>query len=364
MVSEEARIEAVERAQPLVAEVSGRIALVEAAVGQPVKAGDTLVGLEAETERLRVQEVRAERDALLDQLASLRRRLASRQDALEQAAQVADRAIEESQARLRKAEVAARLAREEAARTRQLHDQGLVSESDYAGVRAEEEQREAEVAQISAELNRRRSEQTRERDDRRAQIDEVRGEIDAAEGERQAASGRIEILEEEITRRLIQAPVSGLIGELAEVQVGSMVQEGERLGMVIPKGELRVVARFSPAEALGRIRIGQPASVRLEGFPWTEFGGVESRVVGVAGELREGGVRVELSLPGGDANDTRIPLQHGLPGLVMVEVERVSPANLLLRTVGRSFDEPRLNERDAGTDEATRSPPRSPTAGA
>jgi hypothetical protein len=30
-------------------------------------------------------------------------------------------------------------------------------------------------------------------------------------------------------------------------------------------------------------------------------------------------------------------MQHGLPGTVQVEVERISPASLLLRVVGKGF---------------------------
>ena len=41
---------------------------------------------------------------------------------------------------------------------------------------------------------------------------------------------------------------------------------------------------------------------------------------------------MELVLPADP--DTAIPLQHGLPCAVEVEVERVSPATLLLRIAG------------------------------
>jgi membrane fusion protein (multidrug efflux system) len=46
----------------------------------------------------------------------------------------------------------------------------------------------------------------------------------------------------------------------------------------------------------------------------------------VATEARDGVIRVELRL--GQEMQTAIPLQHGLPGMVEIEVERVSPATL------------------------------------
>jgi membrane fusion protein (multidrug efflux system) len=53
----------------------------------------------------------------------------------------------------------------------------------------------------------------------------------------------------------------------------------------------------------------------------------------VASEPQGGQVRVELSLGGAPAG--RIPLEHGLPGVAEVEVERATPAELVLRAAGR-----------------------------
>jgi hypothetical protein len=59
----------------------------------------------------------------------------------------------------------------------------------------------------------------------------------------------------------------------------------------------------------------------------------------VAGEVRDGTVRVELAV---DAQaPSAIPLQHGLPGAVEVEVGRVTPAALILRNGGRMLSTPR-----------------------
>jgi hypothetical protein len=50
-----------------------------------------------------------------------------------------------------------------------------------------------------------------------------------------------------------------------------------------------------------------------------------------ASELRDGRVRVELALTGRPAG---MRLQHGLPGRVEIEVERLSPAALVMRAAG------------------------------
>lgn len=98
-------------------------------------------------------------------------------------------------------------------------------------------------------------------------------------------------------------------------------------------GKLQIIAEFPPAAALGKVRPGQPAILRLDGFRWAQYGTVSARVSHVAEEIRDGKVRVELAV--NSARPAEIPYQHGLPGSVEVEVERVSPAVLILRSAGK-----------------------------
>jgi membrane fusion protein (multidrug efflux system) len=171
----------------------------------------------------------------------------------------------------------------------------------------------------------------------RAQAHEARlAELDRdlREKEGGAAETRegIARLEWEVELRRIRAPVAGKIGEVAPVREGAFLAEGERVGAVIPEAAPRAVAEFSPADAMGRIRAGQRARIRLDGFPWIEFGLIEAVVARVSGEPRGGRVRVELELA--PQQGTRIPLEHGLPGVAEVEVETIRPATLVLRAAG------------------------------
>ena len=111
------------------------------------------------------------------------------------------------------------------------------------------------------------------------------------------------------------------------------VTEAARLE-IIPAGKLHIVAQFPPS-ALGRIRTGQPARMRLGGFPWAEFGAVHAQVDRVADEMRDDTVRVELSVL--DSPGLRAPLKHGMPGSLEIEVEQSTPLALLLRTAGQTF---------------------------
>jgi hypothetical protein len=95
--------------------------------------------------------------------------------------------------------------------------------------------------------------------------------------------------------------------------------------------KLQVNAEFQPLAALGKLRPGQPAILRLAGLPATQCGTVSAQVSGVAKENHRGKVTMELAI-----NSTPPPvlLQHGSPGSIQIEVERISPAALILRSAG------------------------------
>jgi membrane fusion protein (multidrug efflux system) len=143
----------------------------------------------------------------------------------------------------------------------------------------------------------------------------------------------VDRLESELELRRVVAPVSGTVGEASNLKIGTVVSAGERLGAIVPGGSLKIVAQFQPADALGRIQTGQRARLRLDGFPWTQYGALSATVTRIANEVRDGLVRVELK----PAADFQLALQHGLPGAAEVEVEQISPAALLLRVAGQAL---------------------------
>jgi multidrug resistance efflux pump len=224
------------------------------------------------------------------------------------------------------------LVEEEVARMTEIQRAGGVSEMELLRLRADANARRAsaEAAEFAvATLDRDRQVAV---GSRRARIAELERELAELEGQVSVKTAQLDELTYSLRQRLIRTPAAGHIGEVADLEVGAVVHAGERLGSVVPDGEVRVVALF-PARALGRIRTGQQARMRLTGFSWMEYGALPARVASVASEPARGQFRVELRLDAPHRLAT--PVQHGLPGSVAVEVDRVSPATLVLRAVGR-----------------------------
>jgi membrane fusion protein (multidrug efflux system) len=331
-VTDAARLEVDSAVHPVDSPVSGRVVATHLAMGADVQAGEVLVEFDSETERLQVNEENAQLSTLSAQLEALRKEIAAESQSLDQTQQGTPLALAQARARHREAEASARQAVEEVKRLTVLHTQGLVSELLLLRGQAEEEKSRAAADALQLEVSRIEKDQSSRETDRQARIESLRRQVASLEGDAGTRRATVERLQHEISQRLVRAPASGKLGEVAELRIGGVVREGEKLGAVLPAGTIRAVAEFLPS-AMGRLKAGQRARLRLEGFPWTEYGGVSATVLNVGGEPRAGRVRVELAI--NPDPSSAIPLQHGLPGTVEVEVERVSPAVLLLRAAGR-----------------------------
>lgn len=330
--SASARLQTVEPVHEVEAPVDGRLVDVRVALGDVVERGAVLVRLESEAERLALDEALARRRGLETQLEPLRAELAAANARRDRTARAARGAVSEANALRRAAAAQADLAQDRSLRATHLAPQGGVSDEQRAAAVAEAARRASEAEAAALAIQRLRGEQLVQDSDARGRVEGVRRELARVEGELAAASAHATRLARALEQRAISAPIAGRVAHLEPLSPGRFVAEGAPLLSLLPAGELEVVARFEPGRAFGRVRAGQPARMRLEGFPWTRFGMVRARVRRVADETAEGGVRVELALV--DPANFPAPLEHGLPGQVEVEVDEVSPAELLVRAAG------------------------------
>ena len=332
-LSDSARLE-VERVHPVASPVGGRVIASSLALGREVQAGDVLLDVESERASLETAEVRTRLPSLDGEIDAIRREILAEEQAIAESARAARAGLAEASERLSAAEAGARQSRDKLGRLELLERQGLIAAAEADAARADERARRAELAAARAGIDKMKAEQTAAERDRRGRLASlIRGRANL-EGLKAATTATVARREREADLRRIRAPVSGRLGEVNPVQPGAVIGEGDRLASIIPAGQVRAVASFG-APALGRLRPGQRARVRLDGFPWTQYGHVEATVTTVASETREQRIRVELALLPVGASP--IPLQHGMPGVVEIEVERVAPLALVVRTLGHAL---------------------------
>jgi multidrug resistance efflux pump len=312
---------------------SGRVIASNLVLGKQVKAGELLVELDDTSQRL-------ELDAAEKSLASLPGQLGSKED--EVAALIkggsaikGDRqtAVAEAKARYEEARLAAEAAEREEKLAKDLFQQGINSETEYQAKKNFADQARARARTAKASIKTAGSGASLQGSDKDAQIASLQGEIERLKGDIATRQSSVERLKDDIKKRKIVSPVDGEIAEVSGIKVGAVVQTGDKLAVLLPPGKLKIVAEFIPEAAVGRLVPSQKAQLELDGFPWTEYGRVPATVERVASETRDGLVKVEFSIQ--QSKDSQIPLQHGMPGKIEVEVDRLTPAELILRSAGQ-----------------------------
>lgn len=330
-----ARIEVEHAAYPIEAQVSGRVVKNYLVLGQRVTAGQLLVELDDSSEQLKLAEQQTQPLARESQVASLHSEIAAGEKALNEARQTAKAALDQARAQLREAEEAARFAHIEEERLSPLRANGIISELELLRLKSETQKRDAAAAAARLAVVRLEQEHRTIGRDREVQLERLKSEIARVESQKFTDQATIKKMEHEVGIRRIEASVSGQVGEVTEQHPGTFVAAGAKLGAIIPEGGLKIVAYFPPESALGRIQPGQPALLRLDGFPWGQYGSLAATVTTVAGETKDGRVRVELQMDHDQVSS--IPLQHGLPGSVEIEVRKVSPLMLVLEYIATSL---------------------------
>jgi membrane fusion protein (multidrug efflux system) len=332
-VSKSARLEVQQSANPVAAAVAGKVVESRIVLGQEIHTGDVLVTLDLGREQLRLDEEKTRLAAYEPRLASLAREVASLKRAAQDDRGSADAAIASAKARAREAGAAADFARDNERRLRDESKAGGVAQTDALRAAAEAQKLFAARDAIAADATRIESEARTRRSQQDAQIENLERSIVTLQGEQTTTQSTISRLTQEMEQYVVRSPVDGIVGEVAQLRAGAYINAGQVLATVVPRGGLMVVADFAPAAVLGRMHAGQTGTLRLDGFPWTEFGSIDVRVQRVASEIRDRTVRVELvPLP---TAGTKILIQHGLPGTVEIRMEQASPAVLLLRAIGQ-----------------------------
>ncbi len=331
-VSSEARVELDGATYPISSPLLGRVVRAALRVGQQVHRGDVLVELDSTPQALEITQGQVQAQGLEAQVGALRHQIAAERAAGSKEQVSAGLSEHEARDRIEQARQAAQLATEDLARVRTLAAQHLIPARDLDKAESDERRLRAALSELTVAASRVPEEQAARSRERDARIARLEGEIATLEAQGENLAAETTRLGYEIQRHRIQAAIDGSIGEAATLHEGAVISEGERVGSIIPKGSLIIVAQYPAQAAFGRISPGQLATLRLDGFPWAEFGTVPAKVTRVAEEIRDGKVRVELALVG--SASFRGVLEHGMPGRLEIAVERVSPWQLLLRTAG------------------------------
>ena len=243
------------------ARVAGHITAIVPADNSLVKKGDVVFRIDDGDYRIALD--------------SARSKIATQQATIERIGRqvtAQESAVEQSKAQLVSAEAALKRAGLDFDRQQQLSTKGFASRAAFEVSEASRDQGAAAVrsAQAAFDAARDNVEVTR------AQQNEARAQL----RELQAALAKAE---RDLDFTNVRAPVDGTFSNRL-VNVGDMIQAGQRLGNVVPLDEVFIDANYKETQ-LKRIRPGQPVTIKVDAYGFRKFKGVVDSISAGAGSV-------------------------------------------------------------------------------
>lgn len=113
-------------------------------------------------------------------------------------------------------------------------------------------------------------------------------------------ASQINQIQLELKNQDLRAPVNGVIASLGAKLPGVIAQPGQTLLQVVPDEALIVRVQVNNAD-IANIRVGMPVDVRVDAYPFTEFGSIPGVVTKVGSEA--------VAVEGTNGNHTVFPIE-------------------------------------------------------
>jgi multidrug resistance efflux pump len=331
-VSKRARFESRQAVRQIAIPASGRIAGINIALGQRVKRGDVLVQLDSADATIRRAKALADIDHLRRRIEAFNAQIAATRDLA--SAQTNAAAAKLRQARESRVEAAhmAEIESSKAERLGRLGQQGLVPSSDAAEARSRADAERAKGRGLAAaedEVAKEQAEAISTAEAKVRALDSDRIELQGLLAADQAAVQQADL---DIERLAVRAPADGRIGSSAELRPGAWVAEGTVVASIVPT-EPREVAAWFGLDDMPLLQTGQTAWIWLDAQSREGRRRFAATVTGIERDPASGSdFRVTLRLA--TLPPARAAIDQGFPATVTVEVQRLSPFDVLLRAAG------------------------------
>lgn len=208
----------------------------------------------------------------------------------------------------------------------QLNKEGVISDQDLEGIETSYLQYQRQLDDFESQMinNKMSIEQLESQ-----QLDLKQNREDADNNKHLAIQENYQSLKSQIAdwkqTFLITAPIAGKVNLTKIWSTKQFVKSGEALLSIVPeRGSGAILAKaLLPLDNAGKVKVGQAVNIRLNGFPYQEYGVIKSEVKHIALVPQEDFYTLELRLPAIllTTYDKEIPFQQEMKGIADIITE-------------------------------------------
>ncbi|QZZ19249.1 HlyD family type I secretion periplasmic adaptor subunit [Leptothermofonsia sichuanensis E412] len=145
----------------------------------------------------------------------------------------------------------------------------------------------------------------------------------------------------------LKAPVDGVVFNLGPKLPGVVAQAGQTLLQIVPDESLTARVQVANAD-IANIRVGMPVDVRIDAYPFTEYGSIK----GVVSKVGSEAVKISETTPGPtvfpvevrldrqflDRKSERFSITPGMSVVAMIKVRQRAPISYVTEEITKAFD--------------------------
>ena len=284
-----------------------------------------------------------------------RNRLAAEKNSQKEAVSQRRHDIKEIRARLLNARNGLKLINEQIAISEELLKEQLTNRYNHLDLLRERSSLKSRVEEDAAGL-RGASAALKEAQARSKQIETAYQEnvgtaLEATRRERDELTQRMRKLEDNLRRTVLRAPVDGVVKQLHVFTVGGVVKAGEPVIDLVPSDDRLIIEAALPTHDIGYVRVGQPATIKLNSPDLARFGNIAGTVAQISPDtlLTDDGmpyykVRVETGQDHFEKGGLRYELFPGMQVIASIQTGQRRVFEYILDPFLGSMDEA-LRER-------------------
>lgn len=293
---------------------SGKVVHIAVQEGQTVKVGQVLVELDTELARKDVERLehllQSSQIGLLQTQAMLdKTRLQAETRAAIAKTAIHMQAVAIAQSKnnaannqdlLSQFQTDARAQKERLQRLKPLTEQGAISQENLFAAEQQLRDRQrsiterqntlqqtlAEADRLQIELSQKQEEGRQTQLEAQQQIQQLTVKLT----ELQAKVNETQILLEEnrtkLKQRFLRAPANGVILSLNIRRSGVYTQPGQAIAEIAPQGQPLVISANLPSSKIGFVKVGLPVKVKLDAYPYQDYGIVSGRVSAISSDSK------------------------------------------------------------------------------
>ena len=195
----------------------------------------------------------------------------------------------------------------------------------------------AQAEQLRAELLHKQAEGRRTQIEAQQKIQQLEVEKTQLKAKIAENQNLLAAAKAKLKQRFLYAPVDGVVSSFNIANIGEVVQPGQTIAEIAPQNAPLVLSASLPNQEAGFVKTGMPVQVKLDAYPYQDYGVVTGKVVSISPDAkpdeRLGAVyRVEVALQRNyvSANHQTVRFKAGETAAADIIIRRRRIADILL----------------------------------